>query len=65
MPPRTTAGSKELGDAIRSRRNELGLTIEKAASKARVGAKTWARYESGESIRKDKLPGVLKVLNWI
>lgn len=64
MSSRSRSGSKELGEAIRSRREGLGLTIGKAAEKARVSAKTWARYESGEAIRKDKIPGVLKVLNW-
>ena len=39
-------GSPELGSKIKQRRNELGLTIEEAASKAGVGTKTWSRYES-------------------
>ena len=57
-------GSKELGDKIRSRRNSLKLSIEEAAAKAGVGSKTWSRYESGESIRRDKALGICKVLNW-
>lgn len=57
-------GSKELGDKIRSRRNSLKLSIEEAAAKAGVGSKTWSRYESGESIRRDKVLGICKVLNW-
>lgn len=65
MPPRTIKGSKELGDMIKSRRNELKLTIEEAAVGAGVGAKTWSRYESGESIRRDKYKGICKVLNWV
>ena len=57
-------GSKELGDKIRLRRNSLKLSIEEAAAKAGVGSKTWSRYESGESIRRDKVLGICKVLNW-
>ena len=57
-------GSKELGNKIRSRRNSLKLSIEEAAAKAGVGSKTWSRYESGESIRRDKVFGICKVLNW-
>ena len=57
-------GSPELGTKIKQRRNELGYTIEEAASKAGVGTKTWSRYESGSSIRSDKFPNVCKVLNW-
>jgi transcriptional regulator with XRE-family HTH domain len=57
-------GSLELAESIKNRRKELNLTIEEAASKAGVGTKTWSRYESGESIRNDKIRGVCKVLNW-
>ncbi len=57
-------GSPELGTKIKQRRNELGYTIEEAASKAGVGTKTWSRYESGSSIRSDKFPNICKVLNW-
>lgn len=64
MGAKTIKGSTELGNKIRLRRNELGLTIEEAAFKAGVGTKTWCRYESGESIRKDKAASVCKTLNW-
>lgn len=64
MSAKTIKGSTELGKKIRLRRNELGLTIEEAASKAGVGTKTWSRYESGESIRRDKVLSVCKALNW-
>lgn len=64
MAPKTILGNEELGKNIRSRRNELGLTIEEAASRAGVGCKTWSRYEAGESIRRDKCKGVCKALNW-
>ena len=64
MNTKIIKGSAELGKKIRLRRNELGFTIEEAASKAGVGTKTWSRYESGESIRRDKVLNVCKVLNW-
>jgi len=64
MPPRTITGSLKIGGAIKYRRNELNLTIEEAASKAGIGTKTWSRYESGESIRKDKVSGLCKALKW-
>ena len=50
--------------SYKNRRNELNLTIEAAASKAGIGTKTWSRYESGESIRKDKVSGLCKALKW-
>lgn len=64
MSQKSVKGSVELAKSIKLRRNELNLTIEEAASKAGVGTKTWSRYESGESIRKDKCRGICKVLNW-
>lgn len=64
MSARIIKGSKELGNKIRLRRNELGFTIEEAASKAGVGVKTWSRYEAGESIRRDKMQSVCKALGW-
>lgn len=44
--------------------NEDATRIEEAASKTGVGTKTWRRYESGQSIRKDKYKGVCRALNW-
>ena len=64
MPPRTTPSDKALGDAIKARRLELGLTIEDAAFRAGVGTKTWVRYESGSAIRTDKVHGICKALRW-
>lgn len=64
MAHKTIQGSETLAKQIKSRRNELGLTIEEAASRAGVGTKTWSRYEAGESIRKDKCKGICKALNW-
>lgn len=64
MAGRSIQGSEALAAKIKSRRNELGLTIEEAALKAGVGTKTWSRYEAGESIRMDKCKGICKALNW-
>ena len=64
MSQKTIKGTVKLGEAIKIRRQELGLTIEEAASRAGVGTKSWCRYESGESIRSDKAKGICKALNW-
>ena len=64
MSPKTIKSNLELGEAIKNRRSELNLTIEEAASKAGISTKTWSRYESGESIRKDKVSGLCKALKW-
>lgn len=64
MGQKTIQGTPKLAEAIKSRRQELGLTIEEAASRAGVGTKTWCRYEAGESIRQDKAKGICKTLNW-
>ena len=63
MAQKTIQGSETLARQIKSRRNELGLTIEESASRAGVGTKTWSRYEAGESIRKDKCKGICRALN--
>lgn len=64
MAQKSIQGSEALAKQIKLRRNELGLTIEEAASKAGVGTKTWSRYEAGESIRRDKSRGICRALNW-
>lgn len=64
MAQRTIQGSEKLASQIKSRRCELNLTIEEAATRAGVGTKTWCRYEAGESIRMDKCKGICKALNW-
>lgn len=64
MAQRSIHGTAALAEQIRRRRNELGLTIEEAATRAGVGTKTWSRYEAGESIRRDKGKGICKALNW-
>jgi hypothetical protein len=42
----------------------LNLSIEEAAAKAGVGAKTWSRYEAGGAIRHDKARAVCRALGW-
>lgn len=64
MAIRSQEGSRELGAALRSRRLELGLTIEGIARAAGVGSETWRRYEAGASIRADKVSGVCRALRW-
>lgn len=64
MSSKILKGTIELGNKIKLRRHELGLTIEEAASLAGVGIKTWCRYEAGESIRKDKITGICRTLKW-
>ena len=65
MAQKSISGSDALAKQIKSRRNELGLTIEEAARRAGVGMKTWSRYEAGGSIRADKCKGLCKALNWL
>lgn len=64
MPLKALQGNETLARQIKSRRNELGLTIEEAASRAGIGTKTWCRYEAGESIRIDKCKKLCKALHW-
>lgn len=64
MTQKVIRGNDNLGKMLKLRRNELGLTIEEAATRAGVGTKTWSRYEAGESIRTDKCKGICKSLNW-
>src|SRR5712691_12965 len=64
MAPLTITGSKELGTLIRSRREELGMSIEQAATAADLGSETWRRYETGNSIRQDKARAVCRALKW-
>lgn len=39
--------TEDIAKLIKERRMELGLSVEDAARKADVGAKSWYRYESG------------------
>ena len=64
MPIKSIPNPPSLSEKIKSRRQELSLTIEEAAKRAGVGTKTWCRYEAGEAIRADKYKGLCKALNW-
>ncbi|MEU4564318.1 hypothetical protein AB0F72_38550 [Actinoplanes sp. NPDC023936] len=64
MVPRTKSGSTDQATAIRERRLSLSLSIEEAAAKAGIGAKSWSRYEAGGAIRHDKVRGVCRALGW-
>lgn len=64
MTPRTRPGSVELGQAIRARREQLGLTIDEAAARSGLGRETLRRYESGSAIREDKIPALCRLLAW-
>jgi transcriptional regulator with XRE-family HTH domain len=64
VPPRIKVGTPELGVLIRKRRIDLGLSIEEAAGRAKIGVKSWGRYEAGSSIREDKIRGLCKALGW-
>lgn len=64
MARRALEISEELAQLIRTRRIELGLTIENAANMAGAGTKTWSRYEAGGAISIEKVKGVCKALKW-
>lgn len=54
----------EIKDKIKSRRLELGLTLDEVAQKIGVAASTFQRYESGEikNMRRDKIKKIADVL---
>lgn len=56
--------TEDIAKLIKERRMELGLSVEEAARKADVGAKSWYRYESGSPIRIDKVKNVCRALSW-
>ena len=53
-----------LGERIKQRRLELGLSITEAASIAGIARGTWSRYEAGASIQKGKRAGICEALAW-
>lgn len=65
MEQKTIQGNQVLARQIRSRRNELGLTIEEASSRAGVGTKHGADMKPANPIRIDKCKGICRALNWI
>lgn len=54
-----------LGDLIKQRRKELGLSAEDLADKVRVSPATIYRYESGDivNMRRDKVAALAEALN--
>ena len=54
-----------IGNKIRNRRLELGLTLEAVAQKVGVGKATVQRWESGliENMRRDKIVKLANALN--
>ena len=54
----------EIKDIIRTRRNELGLTLEDIAKKVGVSKPTVQRWESGdiENMRRDKIAKLAETL---
>lgn len=54
----------EIKDKIKSRRLELGLTLDEVAQKIGVAASTFQRYESGEikNMRRDKVKKIADIL---
>lgn len=63
----STAGSCEMKvcELIKTRRQELGLTVREVAECVGVGASTVSRWESGHiaNMRRDKIPKLAKVLD--
>lgn len=55
----------EIGDKIRNRRKELGLTMNEIAKKVGVSEATVSRWESGDivNMRRDKIALLAKALN--
>lgn len=41
--------TKHMGDVIRRRREELGLTQQQAAARADIALSTWGQYEGGRT----------------
>lgn len=53
-----------LGEKIRSRRHELGISIDNAATQAGLDSTTWEQYEAGYPIPNDIAPNICMVLKW-
>lgn len=60
MASKSIQGSQTLAKKIRSRRNELGFTIEEAAKRAGVGTKTWCRYEQENQFERTSIEEFVK-----
>lgn len=64
MAKPTISNSEDLALAIKIRRSFLKMTIEEAAGKAGVTAKTWSGYENGHDIATGKVDSICKALGW-
>ena len=53
----------QLVDAIKKRKQELGLTIEKLSAESGVGTRTINRILAGEDVRFSFVESLLKSLN--
>lgn len=55
----------EVGDLIKNRRKELGLTLEQVADQVGVGKSTVRKWETGyiKNMRRDRIAALSKVLN--
>ena len=55
----------DITQAMRARREELGLSVSQMSERAGVSAQTWRNYESGRSrVRADKQDSVWDALGW-
>lgn len=65
MPEKWTAERlRQLGTLVRRTRGALGLSVDAAASRAGMSPVTWARVESGNTVRTLTYAGVERVLRW-
>ncbi len=53
----------QLANAIKKRKQELGLTIDKMSVESGVGARTINRILAGEDVRYSSIESLLKSLN--
>ncbi|RAX21534.1 hypothetical protein DRB06_06145 [Actinomyces sp. Z5] len=55
----------DIAQAMRERRQELGLSVPVMAARAGVSEQTWRNYEAGRTqVRGDKQAGVWEALEW-
>jgi len=55
----------DIAQAMRARRQELGLSVPAMAARAGVSEQTWRNYEAGRTqVRGDKQMGVWEALEW-